>query len=902
MSPFETLLENPYAARRYLVELVPYDPATGSEITLYYSDHGFTTEPGDTPANQHFEARVVEALNFQRSLFRPGAIGGASVPDFGEIRLDNTDGGLDFLRTLAFDGRRVTVRLGGDDFAYADYGVIFCGTAQSVVVDEEAAVVRLRDLQSRLTTPVPSSLYKASDPDSLDLVFTIQGGSGNDYLYAAIQKLDPYTFKTDDVIEYEIFWPKTGPRPKQIAVDVSVTLSGGGGATLRASSAVDQNGLAAHPSTDLTPHASGRWYTRSIPVPAAWDGAAAVSWDLACEHDSTGPTCLRARLRNLRVVDSAGTEQFSAWASGDGIPDLDLYLSTDPANALDIQLTSTFEGGEALEGRPRPLCFGVVQNISPVMVNPSYLHYQVHDGEILALDTVYDNGIALTWNPDPQISQYTIDHARGIFTLNQMPTQLNLITADVRGDAGDGYVETVATVVRRLAERYGPAEDPLTFDDASFAELDAANPAPVGLYLTEQQPLSGVLDQLVGAIGTWYGFDRAGTFQVGRFEAPEVATALVLDGIDDHVVVDGLGYDRDDYTELTVEAWVCTTAGGFVASWDRSEYWRLSVEPSGGQVSLRYYDSANLVIQDLVGTASVADGTWHHIAAVLGGGQVTLYIDGAVDSTFSVGSTWGRGGGVVRYGFWGVGSEADVPGGATNAATEYGGKIREGRIWSIARTGSEILAAMNATLSGTEPGLVGYWPFDEGTGSTVRDRTPNRYHATVVSAGSPVESWNVAAVFTPAEILELETEPTELPAWRQRVTWGRSWTLQSADSLAGGTDPDHRDFVGQESRLAVAEDPAIQDVHRLARDPEPVSSLLDAKADAEAEAARLLALYGARRELYRVTVKTQPYRLELGDSVRLDYPRFGLQPGRIFRIVGLEERADTHRVTLELWG
>jgi hypothetical protein len=70
---------------------------------------------------------------------------------------------------------------------------------------------------------------------------------------------------------------------------------------------------------------------------------------------------------------------------------------------------------------------------------------------------------------------------------------------------------------------------------------------------------------------------------------------------------------------------------------------------------------------------------------------------------------------------------------------------------------------------------------------------------------------------------------------------------------------------------------------------------------AQSEADRLLALYGQRREMYRVTAKTQPFRLELGDQVVLDYNRFGLT-GRRFRVVGLEERADVNRVTMELWG
>ena len=51
MSAFTDLLADAFAARRYLAILEPYDPVAEATATLYYSDHGFVTEPGDTPAN-----------------------------------------------------------------------------------------------------------------------------------------------------------------------------------------------------------------------------------------------------------------------------------------------------------------------------------------------------------------------------------------------------------------------------------------------------------------------------------------------------------------------------------------------------------------------------------------------------------------------------------------------------------------------------------------------------------------------------------------------------------------------------------------------------------------------------------------------------------------------------------
>lgn len=48
------------------------------------------------------------------------------------------------------------------------------------------------------------------------------------------------------------------------------------------------------------------------------------------------------------------------------------------------------------------------------------------------------------------------------------------------------------------------------------------------------------------------------------------------------------------------------------------------------------------------------------------------------------------------------------------------------RIWNIARTQSEIQETLNIRLRGDEPGLVAYWPLDEGRGQLVHDMTSNK--------------------------------------------------------------------------------------------------------------------------------------------------------------------------------
>lgn len=51
----------------------------------------------------------------------------------------------------------------------------------------------------------------------------------------------------------------------------------------------------------------------------------------------------------------------------------------------------------------------------------------------------------------------------------------------------------------------------------------------------------------------------------------------------------------------------------------------------------------------------------------------------------------------------------------------FTGKIDEFRVWNVARTDAQIQSTMHQHLTGKEQGLVVYFPFDEGTGTSSKD-------------------------------------------------------------------------------------------------------------------------------------------------------------------------------------
>lgn len=68
-------------------------------------------------------------------------------------------------------------------------------------------------------------------------------------------------------------------------------------------------------------------------------------------------------------------------------------------------------------------------------------------------------------------------------------------------------------------------------------------------------------------------------------------------------------------------------------------------------------------------------------------------------------------------------------------AAPLAGQLDELRVWSTMRTQEQIRDTRFTTLSGTEPGLAGYWRFDTGSGATVEDESGRGNRLTLTGDG-----------------------------------------------------------------------------------------------------------------------------------------------------------------------
>ena len=184
--------------------------------------------------------------------------------------------------------------------------------------------------------------------------------------------------------------------------------------------------------------------------------------------------------------------------------------------------------------------------------------------------------------------------------------------------------------------------------------------------------------------------------------------------------------------DFTLESWIYPTVNAnrsiIVSQFHGSDDGRMLFSLNNLKLSIGIWDATNEKntgswISD---TASVPLNQWTHVAATRAGDTVTIYRNGVavksvsnfVDSPIQQDRT-------LRI--------ASREGPNTDS---FGGSLAEVRIWKKSCSGDEIRRAMSHKLRGTEPGLLGYFPLDEGSGTVVSNLARNASNGTIVSMWS----------------------------------------------------------------------------------------------------------------------------------------------------------------------
>ncbi len=203
-----------------------------------------------------------------------------------------------------------------------------------------------------------------------------------------------------------------------------------------------------------------------------------------------------------------------------------------------------------------------------------------------------------------------------------------------------------------------------------------------------------------------------------------------------------LSFDGGDLVSTTspITTNTFTIETKFNTTTNETNYRRL-IGHSGYELEIALYNGG-IVIYDgswrtTTGTG-VADGNWHHTAVTLNDTVLTVYVDGDTVLTRTAN---------YNLDFTGL---AMAVGARTSGSEAFIGSLDDVRIWSTARTDTEIASLVNSDLSGTESGLLLNYKFSETAISQIiedsaMDNDGVRGTNNTIQASDPTYNFDVPA-------------------------------------------------------------------------------------------------------------------------------------------------------------
>ena len=202
--------------------------------------------------------------------------------------------------------------------------------------------------------------------------------------------------------------------------------------------------------------------------------------------------------------------------------------------------------------------------------------------------------------------------------------------------------------------------------------------------------------------------------------------ALDCDGVDDYVTIPDNASLRPT-AALTVEAWIYPediagqTVPPVVRKADGSSGYALEINHNTNEIQFWVHIAGTGFFSSPTYTLSALN-RWYHVAGTYDGSNITLYVNG-----MRIGSTVQSGTITSYFGPLIIGSES------TFGGRYFDGKIDEVRIWSDARSQTEIQENMHRELTGTEANLTAYYPMNTGSGTTLTDQSTSANNGTLTN-------------------------------------------------------------------------------------------------------------------------------------------------------------------------
>jgi hypothetical protein len=186
---------------------------------------------------------------------------------------------------------------------------------------------------------------------------------------------------------------------------------------------------------------------------------------------------------------------------------------------------------------------------------------------------------------------------------------------------------------------------------------------------------------------------------------------------------------------MTIEAWFKTSVaittesalvGKHVCGYGNGWFSGLNTNQSSASASAQWWVGQES--SRIVGSKTLSDGGWHHVAGTWNGTTNRLYVDGVEVGSKSSSYT------VTNTESISIGAHSTA---LRCADQRFKGVIDEVSIWSVVRTAAQIAADQAKPPLGNEPGLEAYFDFNrEACGQKLTDRTSAEHHGTLGSSAS----------------------------------------------------------------------------------------------------------------------------------------------------------------------
>ena len=227
----------------------------------------------------------------------------------------------------------------------------------------------------------------------------------------------------------------------------------------------------------------------------------------------------------------------------------------------------------------------------------------------------------------------------------------------------------------------------------------------------------------------------AGTYTATVGDSTPVVNdhSMSFDGQDDYIEINNSNI-VDNMNQLSINAWIkvndlnISNNKVIISKWSdpgnaTNRAFIIELEDIANTIDFRVNGSADFVTSS---TSVISTNEWGFLSCVYDdvNGTISMYFNGNLigQNSLNVGGSLMMDLNKLRFGTYN--SNVDF----------FNGNIDGVQIWNTALSQSEIQNYMNCPPTGNESGLVGYWNFEEGSGTTVLDQTSNGNNGTINGA------------------------------------------------------------------------------------------------------------------------------------------------------------------------